>query len=77
MVQNIFRRSDFSEGIRALLVDRDNQPKWQPATLAEVTDEAVKEYFTSLGVHDLDVFAKNDRLDAHNADWKGKVEDTD
>lgn len=75
MVQNILRKSDFSEGIRALLVDRDNAPKWSPATLAEVSDEAIKDYFSPLGVHDLDVFAKNERLDAHNADWKGKFEE--
>lgn len=28
---------DFIEGIRALLVDRDRKPRWDPATLAEVS----------------------------------------
>lgn len=36
---------DFYEGVRALLVDKDNAPQWQPATLADVSDAAVEAYF--------------------------------
>jgi enoyl-CoA hydratase len=36
---------DFYEGIRAVIVDKDNAPRWRPATLAEVTDADVDGYF--------------------------------
>mmetsp|Transcript_5905 Transcript_5905/g.10683 ORF Transcript_5905/g.10683 Transcript_5905/m.10683 type:complete len:401 (+) Transcript_5905:77-1279(+) len=40
--------SDFCEGIRAVLVDKDQSPKWQPPTLQAVTSEQVAEFFRPL-----------------------------
>lgn len=37
---------DFAEGIRALLVDKDKSPKWNPATLAQATPQWVEKFFT-------------------------------
>ncbi|XP_059078854.1 3-hydroxyisobutyryl-CoA hydrolase, mitochondrial-like [Tigriopus californicus] len=40
---------DFYEGVRALLVDKDNAPQWQPKSISEVTTERVDHYFSPLG----------------------------
>ncbi len=53
MVQRFMQRHDFFEGIRALLVDKDNAPKWQPATLADVTPAMVDAYFAPLPAGEL------------------------
>lgn len=37
---------DFAEGIRALLIDKDKQPKWDPPTLAQANEEWVKKFFS-------------------------------
>jgi enoyl-CoA hydratase len=41
------RSHDLVEGIRALLVDKDRNPQWQPPTLALCSKDAVEAYFTS------------------------------
>jgi enoyl-CoA hydratase len=48
--------SDFYEGIRAALIDKDNRPQWSPPDLAAVTPAAVEAHFRPLGDRDL-VFA--------------------
>ncbi|OYO31138.1 enoyl-CoA hydratase/isomerase family protein [Janthinobacterium sp. PC23-8] len=37
--------TDFAEGVRALLIDKDNAPQWQPASLAELDDNDLNDYF--------------------------------
>lgn len=36
---------DGMEGVRALIIDKDKQPRWQPASLDDVTDEMVQAAF--------------------------------
>ena len=37
--------SDFFEGVRALLIDKDQKPKWNPPTIEGVTRAMVDEHF--------------------------------
>jgi enoyl-CoA hydratase len=39
---------DFYEGVRAAVIDKDHAPRWQPARLEDVSEEAVAAYFASL-----------------------------
>ena len=51
--QHIMAAHDFFEGVRALIVDKDNSPVWQPASLEDVDDTAVAGYFAPLDEGDL------------------------
>ncbi|MFQ5773899.1 MAG: enoyl-CoA hydratase/isomerase family protein [Kiloniellaceae bacterium] len=44
---------DFYEGIRAVVVDKDNAPAWNPATLGAVAPGLVEAHFRPLGARDL------------------------
>jgi len=45
MVQQCFEQGDFVEGIRALIIDKDNSPRWDPGSLDRVTDDSVEAFF--------------------------------
>jgi enoyl-CoA hydratase len=44
----VVQRHDFLEGVRALIVDKDNAPKWDPPALSGVTDKMLDEIFAPL-----------------------------
>jgi enoyl-CoA hydratase/carnithine racemase len=37
--------SDFKEGVRALLIDKDNKANWQPAKFSQVSQNLIDEHF--------------------------------
>ncbi len=44
----VVQRPDFVEGVRALIVDKDNAPRWEPATVEGVSDHMIDRIFAPL-----------------------------
>lgn len=53
IVSRICRGHDFYEGVRALIVDKDNRPQWRPAAAEAVSKADTDGYFAPLGESDL------------------------
>ncbi|NMM26315.1 MAG: enoyl-CoA hydratase/isomerase family protein [Glaciimonas sp.] len=45
MMRHCFEQGEVIEGVRALVVDKDNAPQWSPATLAAVTPDMIAAFF--------------------------------
>jgi enoyl-CoA hydratase len=54
IVSRIVRGHDLYEGIRAVIIDKDQAPRWQPAALAAVSAAEVERHFAPLA-HELDL----------------------
>ena len=50
IVCRVLTRPDFAEGVRAVIIDKDNAPKWDPATPELVSDELIDSIFAPLPI---------------------------
>jgi enoyl-CoA hydratase len=48
IASRVLTRPDFAEGVRAVIVDKTNDPKWDPATPEEVSEELIDSIFAPL-----------------------------
>lgn len=53
IVRRVMEGHDFFEGVRAQIIDKDRNPKWKPASLADVKDAGIARYFEELGESEL------------------------
>ena len=53
IVSRIVYGHDFYEGVRAVIVDKDNTPRWKPADLADAADADVERHFAPLDSDEL------------------------
>jgi enoyl-CoA hydratase/carnithine racemase len=47
LAKNFLKKKDFFEGVRALLIDKDKKPIWNPSSLQEIKKTEILSYFTA------------------------------
>jgi enoyl-CoA hydratase len=55
IVSRIVYGSDMVEGVRAVIVDKDNAPRWSPADVAWVPEDLIGRHFAALPGDELDL----------------------
>lgn len=60
IVNRVLKGVDFYEGVRALIIDKDNQPQWTHRNLDAVTEVEIDSYFVTLGATELKLNRRSD-----------------
>jgi enoyl-CoA hydratase len=48
IVSRVVHGHDFYEGVRAVIIDKDNAPRWKPDRLGQVLERDIDRYFAPL-----------------------------
>jgi enoyl-CoA hydratase len=48
LASRLSRRVDFHEGVRAVIIDKDNKPRWNPGEIATVTEAEIDRCFAPI-----------------------------
>ena len=48
IASRILKGSDYYEGVRAAIIDKDRRPRWRPAAINAVSDAEIDPYFLPL-----------------------------
>lgn len=51
--QSFMHENEFFEGVRALLIDKDQKPMWQPSKLEDISNQKIESYFNPIGCKEL------------------------
>jgi enoyl-CoA hydratase len=54
IVSRVARGNDYYEGVRAVIIDKDNRPRWSPPAIERVQEADIESYFAPLAAGELD-----------------------
>lgn len=62
LAQHFMKSDDFYEGVRAMVIDKDKNPRWKQSTLEAVSSEMVKCFFSKENVSTLNITSQPELL---------------